>query len=644
MIKYAREIVESNCKALEAGPKNMENIFKIMFSRPEETMAEWLEDGFPRQMSFGEGSARIRSAAWFLNKKIGAKNAFVALDMENGPEWIIAFWAILMSGNRPYLVNRRHPLSLTKGLTSTLGITWAVSNERPLYPCMLIPFSQLDGEGHEDYEGEFANEFAISTSATTLNEVICIYTGSEVSSQLLDCKGILMQNSLISTFYDGQIKLLAFLPFYHIFGLMAVYFWFAFFSRPMVFMQDYSAESILGTVQKLKVTHIFAVPLLWHTIEDKVKATVKERGEEMEQKFYKGIESSLKLQRKFPKMGRKMALKMFKEVNDELFGKSPLFMISGGGYIRESSLKMFNALGYPLQNGYGMSETGITSVELRENVKYRILGSVGRPLDSVRYEVDEDGVLTVYGDSICHHMIRNGEEIFIEDGFNTGDIVSRDADGFYYIKGRLGDAIIGENGENINPDEIEKDLEIQSAVEFCVFAEGDKKDKAALVIQLDKDATAEDIQAAADSARAANDKLPLTWQIKDFYFTFDTIRPGEAIKVSRTYLERGIEEGSIRLLAFDEVLEGRAGAKEAVPEDNETALRVRKIFAEITGKPEEEIYMDDHIIFDLGAASLDYFSVVMKVGAEFGIDFGFDKESAAYTIRAFCREIDKRLE
>ena len=644
MIKYAKEIVESNCRALIEGPKNMESIYRIMFSRPEETMAEWIENGEPVKMTFGEGDRLVRSAAWFLNKKIGAKGVFVALDMENGPEWLVSFWAILMSGNKPYLVNRRHPLKLTKGLIETLEITWAVGMEQPLYPCMLIPYSQLSAGGHEDYEGAFADAFVLSTSATTMNEVVCIYTGKEVSSQILNCKSILLENDLIATFYNGQLKQLAFLPFYHIFGLMAVYFWFAFFSRPMVFIPDFSAEAILGTVKRLDVTHIFAVPMLWHTMEDQVKKAVAARGAKTERKFYKGMDLSLKIQGIFPKLGLKIARSMFKEVRAELFGDSPAFLISGGGYIKDSTLRMFNAIGYPMHNGYGMSETGITSVELRENVKGRISGSVGRPFDSVNYMVDGEGILTVSGESICHHIIRNGEDILIDKEYNTGDIVKKDAQGYYYIEGRLGDRIIGESGENINPDEIEKDLNLPFAKEYCVFGYGEDGGETSLVIQMDKDASADELKQAAEAARAESEKLPLSYQIQKFYFTFSPIRSEQAVKVSRPYLLNGIENGTIRLVGFDEVLEGRATSREAVSPDDTMALKLRQIFAEFTDKQEEEIFMDDHVIFDLGAASLDYFSIVMKVNEEFGTHLVFDKESAAYTIRTFCREIEKNLE
>jgi len=646
MKKYVRELVESNCRALVESGRTLEDIFNIMFSRPDEIMAEWLENGRKCSMTFGEGEKAVRNAAYVLKEMIGDEAGFVALDMENSVRWIISFWAIIMCGAKPYLVNRRHPARLTRGIVSTLKITFAVAEGETGYPCIFIDAKELETQGHDDFGRDgsltFADEIALSTSATTMNEIICIYDGQRIASQILNCKGILMQNSLMPEFYHGALKQLAFLPFYHIFGLMAVYFWFAFFARPMVFMEDYSADSILNTVKQLEVTHIFAVPLLWHMIEKQVRTQVHARGEKQEKKFLKGLEISVKIQKAAPKLGRKIAKSLLKEVTDQLFGRSPVFLISGGGYIRDSAMYLFNALGYPLHNGYGMSETGITSVELRENITARLENSIGKPFDNVKYSVTEDGVLQIGSSSMCCRMIRNGQTIEVGDTYDSGDIVYADENGNYYIRGRLGDRIIGESGENVNPDEIEKDLEFPLARNYCVFGDGESsEEEIALVIQLARDMSSDEIKETAQAAYTQSDALESAYRIRKYYFTFDPICAETAIKVSRVYLKRGIADGSIRIAPFEDVLEGRVSGREAVSDDNELGITVRDAFSEFIDRPVEEICMDDHFIYDLGGTSLDYFSLVMRINELAGIRLSFDKESACYTVREFCRVIEK---
>ena len=51
-----------------------------------------------------------------------------------------------------------------------------------------------------------------------------------------------------------------------------------------------------------------------------------------------------------------------------------------------------NGIGYNLHNGYGMSEIGITSVELRRKAAQRNQNAVGKPFDSVEYRLDDPGI------------------------------------------------------------------------------------------------------------------------------------------------------------------------------------------------------------------------------------------------------------
>ena len=154
--------------------------------------------------------------------------------------------------------------------------------------------------------------------------------------------------------------------------------------------------------------------------------------------------------------------------------------------------------------------------------------------------------------------------------------------------------------------------------------------------------SSEDISDTAEAAHLQSDKLGSAYRIRRFYFTFDNISAETAVKVSRTYLKKGISDGSIRLIPFDDVLEGRVSGREAVPEDNKTAVLLRDAFAEFTGKEPSGIHMDDHFIYDLEGTSLDYFSLVMKINEQLGIHLVFDRESACYTVREFLRVIEKQ--
>ena len=349
--------------------------------------------------------------------------------------------------------------------------------------------------------------------------------------------------------YKGHLKQLAFLPFYHVFGLFAVYFWFTFFGMTLVFLRDLSADTILKTVRRHEVTHIFAVPMLWHTIEKQVYKSASEQGEKSLEKLKKGLKTCTKLQNILP-FGAEISKKLTSEVTDKLFGPSVMFCISGGSYPRDEALYLLNGLGYHLCNGYGMSEIAITSVELSNKAGVRNKNSIGKPFDSVEYRINSEGVLEVKGTSLCIRKLVNGQEQITPEWFNTGDIMKEEG-GRYYILGRQGDVVIGENGENINPDTIEKLFSIGGSKEICVLGLGDKdKEELSLIVEIGPYTTDDAISKIKKEAYAINDTLPSSQAIRKFYFTTDPLAPPSAVKISRAQLKSKIESGEVVINEF----------------------------------------------------------------------------------------------
>ena len=107
--------------------------------------------------------------------------------------YIVAFWAILRSGNKPYLVNRRHPLALSSGILNTLEIKYVIGKDATALPGEFVDITTLsDGKAFEDC---FENEIALSTSATTLKQVVCFYTGKEIAEQVLNAGPLFEENT-----------------------------------------------------------------------------------------------------------------------------------------------------------------------------------------------------------------------------------------------------------------------------------------------------------------------------------------------------------------------------------------------------------------------------------------------------------------
>ncbi len=630
-----KKLIAKNMADLKASEQNLEAVYNITFCNREYVMAED-NDGFRvHKYTYGEMADRCEKAAKSLYAVLGDTHSWVGIEMENSVDWIAAFWGVLKSGNKPYLINTRHPKGMTEGILKTLGITQVICDKKGALDTDYIVFSKLP-EG-DTCPAEFENAIAIATSATSLKESVCIYEGKNIAAQIFNSESIVKESKRMTLHYNGSLKQLAFLPFYHIFGLFAVFFWFTFFNRTLVFLKDLSPDTILNTVRRHEVTHIFAVPLLWHTIEKKVLKTAKDEGKL--EKLEKGIRLCTKLQNVFPFVGQKLAMKIMSDVTDKVFGRSIRFCISGGSFIKPSTLELFNGIGYPLHNGYGMSEIGISSVELRTKPKHRNQGSIGRPFDSVECRLNEKGIMEIKGASLCSEKLTGGEKIDLGEWFSTDDIMEVDQNGYYYIKGRKSDIVIGDNGENINPDMLEPLFSHADMLNMSVLGlPFDGEEKLSLVVQVNSYLSAARIKSLYDDIMTVNASLPTTQQMRKVYMTYDPIVSETAIKVSRAYLKRAIDNGSVTLLPFEKAEASSSGGDV----DPKILNRVLELIAPILELEPKDIDPDANLILDLGATSLQYFSMLSVLADEFGLE-AEQGEKYTYTVREFCRYIERHI-
>ncbi|MBO4668030.1 MAG: AMP-binding protein, partial [Bacilli bacterium] len=532
-----RKLIKSKMIALSKADESFHGLYEIIHQQDNCIFCEEYNGYKVTSTSYDEYKALCERLGQSIRAtlKDEAKDSFVGLLMENNHDWIACFWGILMAGYKPMLLNVRLPNQLNQKIIERLNIHYVITNQRTPLQAHIIQLDELKKQEVSD-ERPFvwANEMALSTSATSLNVKICIYNGSDVLNEVKNAKGVLKRNKMVKRHYEHRLKLLAFLPFYHIFGLFATYFWFSTFGRTFVFLHDYSSDTILRTVRRLKVTHVFAVPMLWNGIYQGIIREVNNEDEKTKKKFYQGITFSLKLQKVFPRLGSRFAKKAFRRVRDNVFGDSIKFMISGGSYIPLDTLRLINGIGYPLVNGYGMSEIGITSFETRANIKHRIKGSIGQPLDNVEYLIDNE-VLMVKSKSMCSKIITMDQEMLIshDEYFKTCDLAYQDAKGYYYLKGRLDDVVTLVSGEKINPDLVEKEIFLPDALHYSVLGLKDEAgNHLSLIVEVASGTNKLRLEKLLNDVDYNVNKLAnLHYLIESVYFTFDPLAPPTAIKV-----------------------------------------------------------------------------------------------------------------
>ncbi len=625
------EFVSSKLEKFNKMPHDFASLFELMFSESENIMYERSVGFRIIKTTYGEAKNSALAKASVLCKKLNAQpNSVVGIHMENSLAWIETFWAVLKCGFRPLLLNLRLD---TDTLERALGDASAVAviSDSNGFSKQTILASELEGGDASDApNGQFGGELLVMSSGTTGQLKLCGYSAEELYWQILDSAEIVKSCRQVKEHYDGELKLLTFLPFYHIFGLFAMYIWFAFFSRCFVQLNDLSSQTVQNTIRRHKVTHIFAVPLFWETVYDKAIRTVKSRGDKTYAKLKRGFLLCRRLER-HPSLYGVFTKKAFSEVRDNLFGDSVQFMITGGSDIKPDVLSFFNDIGYHLVNGYGMTELGITSVELSTNPYERNQGHVGRPLSSVEYKLDENGQLLVRGRSIAKYIIENGQ-ITYNDGktyFATNDLAAEE-NGHYRILGRRDDMIVLPDGENLNPSIVEPKL-ASDGIQLCIVA---SNETATLVISPGGYRSADQIQALEEGFRERIVALGLGSQIKRIVFTPEKLIPDNEFKVNRGRIKKALNDGRLTLMT-SESLRQRESA-----EGTELENRVRELFAVALGKEAKLVGFDSDFFTDEGGSSLEYFTLLAALQEEFSIPMPTESGHSLSTVKTISAFIE----
>ena len=180
---------------------------------------------------------------------------------------------------------------------------------------------------------------------------------------------------------------------------------------------------------------------------------------------------------------RKVILGKIKEKLTEVFGGNFRELVIGGAPFNHEAETFFRKLNFPATVGYGMTECGplISYTGWKENKT----GSSGKPVDTLDVKIDSDdpekevGEIIVKGENVMLGYYKNEEatrEILDEDGWlHTGDLGLIDKEGNVYIKGRSKSLILGANGKNIYPEEIESMINNRYCIsESLIVQRGEK--------------------------------------------------------------------------------------------------------------------------------------------------------------------------
>lgn len=495
-------------------------------------------------VSFGEFSADVKAFGEYLLSRGLSDGVRIALIGENSYFWVVAYFAIINSGNVVvpidkelkaneivHLLNNSESALLIHSDSKSACVeemkTIGIVTDRFL--CMEKDFASAVADGKTllaDGGSRYADVRIDRTAMCAL-----IYTSGTTG----DPKGVMLSHkNLAADAYRAMSCMIipdvtvALLPLNHTFGIMASIICQLWMGHT-VFINN-SLKTVLKDIQAAKPGHISVVPLYIENFYKKIWQGIEKQGKTGL------VKTMIKVSNALRKVGIDLRRVLFKSIIAN-FGGNLQMLISGGAPISEQYMKGFDDIGVTIINGYGITECSpIVALNRNNNIRY---GTVGNPTPTVQVKIENpdengEGEIWVKGDIVMMGYYKKEAETarVLKDGwFNTEDIGKLE-DNFLSITGRKKNLIILDNGKNVYPEEIETLLSfIDNVTEVVVYQEDDL-----IVAEIYSDAEGDKAQIQAQIKQAVaqvNKGLAVYKQVKRIKF-----RDEEFIKTTTKKIKR----------------------------------------------------------------------------------------------------------
>ncbi|ADY73092.1 Long-chain-fatty-acid--CoA ligase [Desulfurobacterium thermolithotrophum DSM 11699] len=436
----------------------LERVLENIEEFPEKELFVKKEKGKYTTLSYKDFEKQISTIQKGL-ESIGLEDR-VAIFMENRPEWISGLFAVLFKGGIAvpvdYLLSSEELFNIFKDCQPKVVITSSQNIEKVKeaiknigYHINILNVDELEFQEKEEkiqfIKRDIENViFILYTSGTTGNPKGVMLTVKNLNHNI---KAVEKLNIL-----NEKDRFVAILPFHHTYPLMTTALLPATLGLVLVFIEKLTPTDILSTINEQNVTILIGVPKLYQVIHHNIMVEIKK----LPKIKRHVVLTALKLFRKLD--AKPIERKVFKEIHNRI-GKNLRFMISGGAKLSEDVWRDFEAFGFNILEGYGLTETSpLISVNRPGKKK---IGTAGAPIDEVEVKTTERGEIIVRGPNVMKGYYNKPKEteIVIKDGwFYTGDLGFIDEEGFIHITGRAKEVIVLDNGKNVYPEDIEIEI------------------------------------------------------------------------------------------------------------------------------------------------------------------------------------------
>ena len=265
-------------------------------------------------------------------------------------------------------------------------------------------------------------------------------------------------------------NILSTLPMAHMYGLMTEFLFNIVLGNHIFFLTRLPSPTLISeALSEIKPDILYAVPL----VVDKI----------VRKEVFPHIQTNrARLLMNMPVINKRIKEKV-REFVLRKFGERPCEVVVGGAPLNKEIENFFISVGFPIAMGYGTTETApLITFAHQDNY---VAGSCGVAVKHMEVKVLSDDPENVAGELVCRGInvmkgyYKNQEAtdaVIDKDGwFHTGDLATMDADGHIFIRGRSKNMLLGPNGQNIYPEEIEDKLNSMAMVNESIVIQSNDK-------------------------------------------------------------------------------------------------------------------------------------------------------------------------
>lgn len=426
----------------------------------------------------------------------------VALLSENREEWALADYAAmgigaidvpiyptLPPGEIEYILRNSESVGIVlstaaqlqkiteiKGRVSTLKFVIAMEPGPVSEPGSVRLFEDVVAEQLRRTptpEAEFRSRALRAKSGDTATIIYTSGTTGQAKGVILTHANIVSNIKACASLFDfnPSDRLLSFLPLSHIFERMVEYFAFA-HGASIAYAE--SLETLSQNMLEVRPTIMAVVPRVLEKAHGKILEKVRQ-GPASRQKLFRwavetGAKAAIARMEKRPvaaglRLKQKVAGALVASKIRARFGGRIKYLISGSAPLARELAEFFCAVGLPVYEGYGLTETSpVISVNFPGRTK---LGTVGPVIAGLELKLGEETMdaegragreILVRGPSVFPGYYKLDEETrqaFTDGWFHTGDLGTLTSDGFLAITGRKKNLMKTSGGKYIAPEKIE---------------------------------------------------------------------------------------------------------------------------------------------------------------------------------------------